>query len=202
MKRGKLVAFEGIDGSGKSTQLQRLSKRLLAGGQDVVTTREYTDGEIGRKIGAMARSGERVAPELELEWFMQDRREHVAGVIVPAFEAGQLVLCDRYTLSSVAYQGARGLDWEQILADNEAEFPRPDLALVFTISAEDGFARIRTRKHQVAQPSFEQLEFLREVADIFARLTSSYVERIDAAGSVDEIEAHTAEVVSRRLGLL
>ena len=78
VKRGMLIAFEGIDGSGKSTQLARQAEQLNAAGHDVLTTREYTDGEIGQKIGAMARSGERVAPELELEWFMLDRREHVA----------------------------------------------------------------------------------------------------------------------------
>ena len=71
-----------------------------------------------------------------------------------------------------------------------------------SISAEEGFARVRARKGEVAQPSFEQLDFLQEVAKIFAALSSAYVERIDASGSIEEIEARTAEVVRRRLNLL
>jgi dTMP kinase len=199
VNRGKLIAFEGIDGSGKSTQLQRLAARLRETGHSVVTTREYTDGEVGRKIRAMARSGERVAPQVELQWFMEDRREHVVEVIEPALAAGQILLTDRYFLSSVAYQGARGLDWTKILADNEGEFPLPDLALVFSLSADSGMARIRARKGEVAQPSFEQLGFQREVAAIFAALTCEYIARIDADGELDEIEALTAETVQQRL---
>lgn len=201
VSRGKLIAFEGIDGSGKSTQLKRLAQRLRDAGSDVVETREYTDGPIGRKIGEMARSGERVAPELELQWFMQDRREHVAEVVSPALERGQVVLTDRYTLSSVAYQGARGLDCKQILADNEAEFPLPDLALVFTLPADEGMERIRARKGEAAQPSFEQLGFQREVARIFAALDSSYVTRVDALGEPAVIEARVVAAV-QQLGLL
>jgi dTMP kinase len=199
---GKLIAFEGIDGSGKSTQLKRLAARLETAGHDVVSTREYTDGPVGRKIGEMARSGERVAPELELQWFTEDRREHVAEVIAPGLAAGKIILTDRYTLSSVAYQGARGLDWKQILADMEAEFPLPDLALIFRLSADEGMGRVRARKGEVAQPSFEKLGFQREVAKIFDALDSAYVARVDALGELDEIEERAVAAVSDRLGLL
>jgi len=130
---GRLVAFEGIDGAGKSTQLARLAAALRAQGRSVVETREPTDGPWGRRIRAMARAGERVAPAEELRWFVEDRREHVAQVIRPAIAAGAVVLTDRYFLSTVAYQGARGLDPERLLAEAEAEFPLPDLALVLDV---------------------------------------------------------------------
>jgi len=198
---GRLIAFEGIDGCGKSTQLRFVAARLRDAGHDVVETREYTDGVVGRKIGEMARSGERVAPEVELAWFLEDRREHVAEIIAPGLAAGQIILTDRYTLSSVAYQGARGLDWHEILRVNEAEFPLPDLALVFSLSAEEGMARVRARKGEVAQPSFEKLDFQREVAEIFAALSSAYAVRVDALGEPDEVEARMLAVVRDRLGL-
>ena len=120
MKRGTLVSFEGLDGSGKSTQLARLAAYLESQGLDVVSTREPTDGAVGRRIRAHARTAEQVPPEQELAWFMQDRTEHVRELIAPALERGAVVLCDRFTLSSVAYQGARGLDFRSILAANEA----------------------------------------------------------------------------------
>jgi len=167
----------------------------------VVETREYTDGPIGRKIGAMARSGERIAPEVELEWFLEDRREHVAQVIAPGIADGKIILTDRYTLSSVAYQGARGLDWRRILADNEAEFPLPDLALVFTLPADVGMTRVRERKGEAAQPSFEKLGFQLEVAKIFAALDRPYVAFVDAIGSEQEVALRVDAVVNDRLDL-
>ena len=201
MNPGRLIAFEGIDGSGKSTQLRRLAVRLREAGHDVVETREYTSGPVGRKIGEMARSGRRVSPELELSWFMQDRREHVAQVIAPGLAAGQVILTDRYTLSSVAYQGARGLDWQAILAANESKFPLPDLALVFTLSADEGMARVGARKGAVAQPSFEQLDFQREVEEVFAAQRSPYVAQIAASGEPDIVEERMLSVVRERLDL-
>ena len=106
MNRGKLIVFEGLDGCGKSTQLARAAERLCARGLDVVERREPTDGEFGRKIRAMARSGVAVAPETELEWFFADRREHMDDVVGPALAAGRIVLSDRSYISTVAYQGA------------------------------------------------------------------------------------------------
>ena len=141
MNPGKLIAFEGIDGCGKSTQLARLAERFRAADLDVCITAEPTNFETGRKIRAAARAGEALAPEVELEWFVTDRQLHVDRVIAPALAAGQWVLCDRYTLSSVAYQGARGLDPEEILRAGEEAFPVPDLVLLFEIAPREGLAR-------------------------------------------------------------
>jgi dTMP kinase len=198
-KRGELIAFEGIDGCGKSTQLQLLAAALAARGVDVVTTREPTDGEHGRRIREMARSGKPVDPEQELEWFVDDRREHVAELIEPALASGRMVLTDRYYLSSVAYQGARGLDAKAILEASEAEFPLPDLAIVVEVTPEHGIKRIRTRGG-TAEPVFEELDFLRKVAGVFAGLTCPYIVRVPGDDLPEVVHARVNEIVEARLG--
>jgi dTMP kinase len=188
VNRGRLVALEGLDGSGKTTQLPDLAAALAAAGHDVVATREPTDGVWGRRIRAMARSGELVAPEEELRWFFEDRRAHVRETIAPALAEGRWVVTDRYYLSTVAYQGARGLDWRAILAQSEAEFPPPDLALIFEVSPEVGLARVRARG-AAAEPAFERADFLARVAAIFAAIDRPYVRRVDGAGDTDAVRA-------------
>ena len=180
MTRGTLIVFEGIDGCGKSTQLRRAAERLRARGLEPVETREPTAGPYGQKIRAMARSDERVLPETELAWFFADRREHMREVVTPALEAGRVVLSDRSYVSTVAYQGARGLDAAQILADSEAEFERPDLILIFELSAAQGLARVEARG-EAREPAFENLPFQERVAEAFAGLEISGLARIDAA---------------------
>ena len=110
MNAGHLVAFEGLDGSGKSTQVELLVAALRRAGLDPLVTREPTNGEYGRRIRDMAARGSPPPPEEELRWFVEDRREHAQHVLRPALAQGRVVVTDRYTLSSVAYQGARGLE--------------------------------------------------------------------------------------------
>jgi len=200
VNRGRLVVFEGVDGSGKSTQLRRLAETLRARGVDPLVTKEPTDGEWGRRIRAMARSGERVAREEELRWFIEDRREHVATELAPALAAGRMVLCDRYYLSTVAYQGARGFDPATLLADAEAEFPHPDLALLFVVDPAAGLARVAARGG-VAEPAFEDGAYLKRVAAVFAAIDRPYIARIDAAGDADAIAAAVDRVVRARIAV-
>ena len=200
MNCGLLIAFEGIDGCGKSTQLERLAARLRALGCDVVTTSEPTGFPSGQRIREMARSGVPLAAEQELRWFVEDRRVHVAEVIAPALRAGQIVLTDRYYLSTVAYQGARGLDYEQILADSEAEFPIPDLVLLLEIDPQIGLDRVHARGSEL-ESVFEQREFLSRVASVFDALDCTYLERVPGDGEPDQVEAMIAERVRERLGL-
>ena len=199
MNRGRLIAFEGIDGSGKSTQVQLLAHALREAGRDVVETREPTAGAFGRRIREMARSGERVAPAEELHWFVEDRREHVAQVVAPALAAGRVVLCDRYTLSTVAYQGARGLDPERLLAESEAEFPLPDVALLLELEPAVGLARTLARGGH-AEPVFEEQRFLERVAAIFHGLARPYIVRLDADHPAAAVERAVRYAVRGRLG--
>ena len=198
VKRGKLIVFEGIDGCGKSTQLRRVAEALAARGVDVVVTREPTDGHFGRKIRAMAASGEAVPPETELEWFFEDRREHMRELVLPALEAGRIVLSDRSYLSTVAYQGARGLDAAAILAASEAEFPRPDLVLLFELPAAEGLARVDARG-AAREAVFENLPFQERVAEIFAGLDVDGLARIDARRSEQAITDEVLALVEAEL---
>jgi len=200
VKRGTLIVFEGLDGCGKSTQLRRAAEALAARDLDIVVTREPTDGPWGRRIREMARSNDGVAPETELEWFFEDRREHMREVVEPALAAGRLVLSDRSYISTVAYQGARGLDYEQILADSEGEFPIPDLVLLLEIDSKVAFERVHARGSEI-EGVFERRDFLSLVASVFDALDCTYIERVPGNGEPTQIEAIIAERVRRRLGL-
>ena len=200
MNRGRLIVFEGVDGSGKSTQLRLLAEQLRQNEIAHLVTGEPTDGPWGRKIRAMARSGERVTPEEELHWFLEDRREHVATVLRPGIETGQIVLSDRYFLSTVAYQGARGFDPQALLVQSEAECPLPDLALIFEIDPEAGLARVRARGG-IAEPAFEDAEFLSRVAAVFRSLDRPYLACIDARGPVETVARAVRETLRERLAI-
>ena len=200
MNRGRLLVFEGIDGSGKSTQLRLLDEHLRAQAMDVVVTHEPTGGAWGRRIRAMARSGERVAPTEELRWFVEDRREHVATVIRPALDAGRIVLSDRYFLSTVAYQGARGFDPAQLLADAEAEFPLPDLALLFEVDPAAGLARVAARGG-AAEPAFEEKAYLERVTAVFASLDRPYLARVAATAPIEAVQRVVRAIVRERIGI-
>ena len=198
MKRGQLVVFEGVDGAGKSTQLERLADRWGAADVDVVRTREPYDCEAGRRIRAMARSGDAVAPETELAWFEEQREVHVREVVAPALARGAVVLSDRYFLSTVAYQGARGLDGAAILRASEERFPIPDLALWFDLPADAGLARV-ARRGGPAEPVFEQAGFLARVNEEYAAISRPWFIRIAAEGSSDEVAARVAAALEAHL---
>jgi dTMP kinase len=200
VNRGALVVLEGIDGSGKSSQLPRLATRLEAAGRDVVATHEPTDKKWGRRIREMARSGVRVAAEEELAWFVEDRRQHVRELIRPSLAAGRIVLSDRYFLSTVAYQGARGLDWRRILRESESEFPFPDLALLFEIDAEAALARVGARG-AVREEAFEQHALLERVAEIYRGIERPWLVRIDASLAADAVEAEAWRHIAGVLAL-
>jgi len=197
---GQLIAFEGLDGCGKTTQVERLAARLRLAGSDPLLTREPSDGPWGRRIRAMARGGELLAVEEELHWFVEDRREHVATLVAPALAEGRLVVTDRYFLSTVAYQGARGLEWRQLLARSEAEFPLPDLVVLLDIGPELALERVRTRAPGL-ETLFERRERLARVAEIFRAIERPYLERLDAAAAPERVAEAVAACVRRRLEL-
>jgi dTMP kinase len=200
VKRGSLIVFEGVDGSGKSTQFALLAEAMRSAGCEVVETREPYDCEWGRKIREMARSAQGVAPEQELEWFLEQRRTHVRDLVGPALAAGRVVLSDRYFLSTVAYQGARGLDSERLLVESEAEFPIPDLVLLLEIDPGSGLRRVAERGG-APEPAFEERAFLERVAAIFRSLDRDYIAHIAADGEIAEVYERVLSEVRRRLAL-
>ncbi|HVP28979.1 MAG TPA: dTMP kinase [Myxococcota bacterium] len=201
MKRGTLISLDGLDGAGKTTQIVALADALRARGHAVRETREPTTGPFGRRIRDAARGGKRPTPAEELAWFFADRRQHVARVVRPALARGEVVLTDRYYPSTVAYQGARGIAWQRILALSEAEFPIPDLALVLEIAPGAGLGRVAARGG-AHEPLFEEEEFLARVAAVFAAIERPYVARVAGHGPTAEVTEAIRRVVRERTGLL
>ena len=130
---GHLIILEGIDGTGKSTQAKLLANSLRDQGHRVVLSREPTDGACGRRLRESATTG-RLSPEEELQLFHQDRREHVETLIEPSLHGGEIVILDRYYFSTMAYQGVRGFDPQEIRRVNEEFAPQPDLLLLLDLS--------------------------------------------------------------------
>jgi dTMP kinase len=183
---GRLIIVEGIDGTGKTTLVKGLYRRLLAHGRPAVCTFEPSDGPWGRKLRKSFSAPERLAPESELELFQKDRRDHVAQVLKPDLAEGKVVVCDRYYFSTMAYQGARGLDPEAIRKANEAFAPTPDLVLLLDLAPEVALRRIRDTRGQTPN-SFEQLAYLERVAAIFETLKDPFVIRLDAVFSPERL---------------
>lgn len=188
MSRGVLLAFEGIDGSGKSTQARRLAAWLQAQGREVVLSREPTDGPWGKKIRE-ARFTARLSPEAELEAFLEDRKEHVATLLEPALARGAVVIVDRYYYSTAAYQGARGLDPKALIATNRAFAPKPDRVLLYDVTPEVSLSRIHARGEGV--DLFETREALTKVRALFLSLVEPHVRVIDGSGEPDAVFAQT-----------
>lgn len=189
--RGILVAFEGIDGAGKTTQVALLAERLRGAGLDVVTSKEPRNG-LGARLAALP---ERLPAENELAIFMQDRREHVAELIKPALAAGKVVLIDRYYLSNAAYQGSRGLDAASILAQNEAFAPAPDLMVLLDIPVAVALDRIAARGN--GTNSFERAESLSSTSAAFASFNRSYIHRIDGRLPINTIHEAVVDLLDK-----
>jgi dTMP kinase len=189
LARGVLVALEGIDGTGKSTQAKRLAALLSEQGYAVTRLREPTLSPWGRRIREATTAGFGVlAPAQELELFLQDRRYDVAAHIDPALAARQLVLMDRYYFSTIAYQGARGFDPEHIRCLNEAFAPRPDLVLLLMMPPAQALERIRQARGQT-DDVFERDNHLTNVDRIYRTLIGPQVRSIDASQPIEVVTA-------------
>ena len=197
LSRGVLIVFEGIDGTGKSTQLALLSSSLKKDGYDVITTREPTDGRYGRQIRALYSNRVSVSREQELDLFLSDREEHVNEVIGPSLALKRIVLCDRYFLSTAAYQGAAGFDPLAIIERNSFA-PMPDLALLLEISPEESIRRITEKRGDLLN-DFEQLESLKQVDTIFSAMQLPCIRRIDASKTVGQIHQQIRITVTELL---
>ncbi|MCK6550398.1 dTMP kinase [Myxococcota bacterium] len=203
--RGRLIVLEGIDGSGKTTLAKGLVRALEVRGHGVVSTREPTDGPLGRQIRQIAATGrDGVTPEQELELFHQDRAAHVRDVVRPALADGKIVVQDRSYFSTIAYQGERGLDRGRILAMSEQIAPRPDLLLVVDVPAELAVERIHRSRGSVAD-DFEKVESLRRIRDVFLGFAHDApgdgAVVLDGRLGVDALLARALDAVDAHLGL-
>ena len=205
---GRLIAFEGGEGAGKSTQAALLAEWLRTQGREVVETREPGGTPAGDAIRALLLSRDvPLTPLAEAYLFAAARAEHVERVIRPALEAGNWVVCDRFVASSLAYQGAAGgLGVELVEQINAAALDglRPDLTVYLRTGPATGAARAAERDGDSGDRFGERGEaFHIAVAEAFDRLSGEDPERfavIDASGDIETVAAAVREAVGKRLG--
>ena len=204
---GTFITFEGIDGSGKSTQLRLLGNFLRANGCDALLTREPGGTQLGLRLrAALLDAMEEVDPLTELLVFAADRAQHVRRMLRPALEAGRIVFSDRYADATVAYQGAgRGFEPELIaqIVQLATEGLKPDLTLLFDVSIKE--STIRTTRRSTSKSSsardrldIENADFHTRVRDAYLQIALAEPERvklIDSSGPVEGTHERVKEVI-------
>lgn len=164
-KHGTFICIEGIDSSGKTTQARRLASNLRRKGFDAVYTTEPSSGKVGRLIRRYVLDRKRRVPiALEALLFAADRVDHLETEIKPALENGKVVVCDRYVYSTLAYQGAAGLDLKWIEVINRFTLV-PDLALFLDVPPEIVVGRLKRKRSVMETPQNQQ-----KVREVYMRM--------------------------------
>jgi dTMP kinase len=199
------ITFEGIDGSGKSTQLRMLASELRLRGREVVTTREPGGTALGARIRELVLVAEEpVDPLAELLLFAADRAQHVRALVRPALASGHVVLSDRYADATVAYQGAgRGFPPQTIaeVVHLATDGLRPDLTLIFDLNVDESRRRAQRRARRGEahdRLDLEALDFHSRVRDCYLQIAADEPDRVrvvDANGSVEDTHAAVMAVV-------
>jgi dTMP kinase len=189
--RGWFIVFEGIDGSGKSTQIELLSMKLRDQGIDHVLEREPSDSSIGHLIRDYAEAGERyLSPETEALLFAADRFEH-SKRIDNLLEQGSTVICDRYFHSSFAYQGAMGVSVKW-LRELQKSALKPDLVILLDVDPERSLLRVSDRSLTV----FENRDYLKKVRNFYISFAEAgEMKIIDTVRPIDEVEREIQKLV-------
>ncbi len=191
MTKGLFITFEGADGCGKTTQLMLLAKYLKSKGRDVIVTREPGARGLGEKIREILLNydGE-VSSQAEAFLFLADRAQHIDVIVNPAVKNGKIVLCDRHTDSTIAYQGyGRGLDIDRIkMLNNLATGDRrPDLTFVFDIDVETSMKRVGNEKDRMESAGVEFFNRVRNGYHKISELEPERVKVLDASKSIEDI---------------
>ena len=214
-QRGKFLTFEGLDGCGKSTQMELLAEVLRRDGLDVITTREPGGTPTGEKIRSVILDSKTrsLAPTAELTLMFAARAQHIAEVVRPALEAGRFVLCDRFTDSSEAYQGGgRQMGSELILTMHQVVCGdlMPDMTVLMDSDPEASVARARRRNKANASGGLDENRFERESREFFERVHAAYnviavreaarVVKVDARRSKEVVHPEIVRAVRERMG--
>ena len=205
-KKGFFITFEGIDGSGKSTQMRKLAKFLEDNGFDIIITREPGGSVGGEEIRNLVLQGavDRWSAETEILLFTAARRDHLERIILPALQGGKIVICDRFTDSTRMYQGMRGPKLRDLVDKLTKEVINcdPDLTIIIDIDPEISLERAKSRN--TAEERFEdfggdlQKKMRRGFLDL-SREFSSRMEVVNGQQSVDELAKEIASLVRARL---
>jgi dTMP kinase len=220
-RRGKFITFEGLDGTGKSTQLRKLAAALRAARHTVVETREPGGTDTGEKIRRVLLDSKTqgLSPMAEMALMFASRAQHIAEVIQPALEHGQIVLCDRFTDSTEAYQGyGRKLGSEDVLTLHRVLCGnlQPDLTIL--LDSDPGLSigrarrrnqRVNNRAHKNGNKSGDENRFEQQTRVFFARVHAGYraiaaretqrVVQVDASGSPGQTHRKILEIVGQKL---
>lgn len=210
MSQGVFITFEGLDGSGKSTQLRLLATALTGRGYNVVSTRNPGGTVLGDRIRALLLDSNTdqavagIAPETEMALMFADRAQSLHQVIRPALAAGDIVLCDRYTDSSEAYQGAgRGLGPERILAMHTAvcHGQQPEVTVLLLPPLASSLARARRRNQRHLRTlGMDENRFEREDDEFYSRIYAQY--EVIAAREPGRVVAVREDASIERIGEL
>jgi dTMP kinase len=193
MKKGVLIVIEGIDGAGKSTQARRLVRELRARGLDAVYFREPSRGKWGRELKKKAKKAGSLTPEEEMDLFRKDRLDNVERNLRPALNEGRIIVLDRYYYSTIAYQGAKGIDPGRIRRLNEKFAPPANLVFILDIRPGEGLARIADRKSR--DRLFEREAYLSRVRRIFRGFIGRKFVHLDASRDRSEVAGQILEKV-------
>ena len=204
--KGYFISFEGIDGSGKSTQIQKLAKFLKGRDFDVVITREPGGSKGGEEIRNLLLQGnvDRWSAETEILLFTAARRDHLERIILPALEEGKIVICDRFTDSTRMYQGMRGINLRNLvdtLNEKVIKFD-PDLTIVIDINPEISLARAKSRK--IVEERFEDfgVDLQIKMRKGFLGLAKEFGNRIvvvNGQQSIDKLAQDICSLVKAKL---
>lgn len=208
--KGKFITFEGIDGSGKTTQLRMIANDLRVEGFDVLTTCEPGGTPLGRRLReTLLTTEENVSPMAELLLFAADRAQHVNFLVKPALEEGKIVISDRFADATAAYQGAgRGFSTRTInqIIKLATDGLKPDLTLFFDLPVEKALSRTSSRSEAGERKNrldFETAEFYTRVREAYLKIAKKEKKRfriINASGSVAEVKAKALDVILEFLG--
>ena len=196
MEQGLFITFEGADGCGKTTQIELLNKYLQNKGKTTLLTREPGAKGLGVKLREILLNydGE-VSPQCESFLFLADRAQHIDCIIKPALKEGKIILCDRHTDSTVAYQGyGRGLDLNRInmLNDIATGGLKPDLTIVFDVDVETSMQRVGNEKDRMESAG---VEFFNKVRQGYLEIAKNEPNRVKVINSSDTIENIHKQVV-------
>ena len=203
------IVFEGIDGAGKTTQINLLADRLRSAGLDPVVTAEPTGMETGKAIRRVLSGALQKTPTQVAAMFVQDRIDHNVDPeqgIEAMLAAGKAVICDRYYYSSLAYQGSlTDFDWVMAANCSCPEIRHPDLCIFLDLSPEESMKRIT--KGRTSTEIYEKAEtlatFRARYLDVFEKLSArgEKIEIIDASGTIEQAAEKIAEVISKHFGI-
>ena len=203
MNKGLFITFEGADGCGKTTQLNLLADFLSAKGLDVVITREPGSKGLGQNIRELLLhyDGD-VAPMCEAFLFLADRAQHIEQLINPAVSDGKIVLCDRHTDSTIAYQGyGRNKDIDQLnyLNDIATNGRKPDLTFLFDVSTEVAMKRVGDEKDRMESAGIEFHKKVREGYLQLAKQEPARIRVINADHSIDEVFEQVQNIIKEKI---